>query len=83
MMLIVLLMMSYLMILVINGSRTYLILQADLQRGNHQEQVHVHIFVVITLHAYALLINHNPGITTYFTSGFEKIFYEVFKTHFL
>lgn len=45
MMLIVLLMMSYSMILVINGSRTYLILQADLQRGNHQEQLDIHIFV--------------------------------------
>lgn len=48
MMLIVLLMMSYLMILVINGNRIYLILQADLQRGNHEEQVDGHIFVMCT-----------------------------------
>lgn len=37
---------------------------------------------MFTKHAYALLIN-NLGITTYFTSGFEKSFYELFKRHLL
>lgn len=35
---------------------------------------------MFTKHAYALLIN-NLGITTYFTSAFEKSFYELFKRH--
>lgn len=48
MMPIVLLMMSYSMILVINGNRIFLILQADLQRGNFEEHVDVHIFVMCT-----------------------------------